>query len=168
MSRSMHAQSIIRSVFAASVVSLSALVLVTGCDRTIVDASGNPINQGGSGGESTTVGGDPTVCNWNEVVEGAPCSYTGNSCGFGGTMCTQFAKCTNGVWHKEVDCIPQPKACPVPPSDQDIEGLLGQLCGPEGDTCASNNGCGGCTIRCIKGIWTQAGPELCYSVGPTC
>src|SRR5262245_39166049 len=51
--------------------------------------------------------------------------------------------------------------------DQIIKDMLGKRGAQEGEECASNNGCGGCTVVCKDGTWTNDGP-LCYSIGAAC
>jgi hypothetical protein len=59
-------------------------------------------------------------------------------------------------------------ACPAAPVDGDIQTLVGKPCATEGDTCISNNGCGGCSIQCLAGTWAPIGATLCYSIGNSC
>jgi hypothetical protein len=61
-----------------------------------------------------------------------------------------------------------PAACPSPPDDQDVQKLVGKACNVEAMVCASNNGCGGCSVTCKDGAWVSTDTMLCFSIGPTC
>ncbi len=141
-----------------------------GCARTVIESG-----SGGSGGGSTSdvteiTGGTITEeCVQSEVAQGVPCKTAGKMCGWGGTSCYPTYVCQYGKWQETLNnCGPFPKACPMPPTDQEVEQLLGAPCSSDNQTCASNNGCGGCSVTCKNGVWTQLGEQLCYSVGPTC
>jgi hypothetical protein len=65
---------------------------------------------------------------------------------------------------------PFPTACPADASFNDtvIMGLVGATCIPDAQVCASNNGCGGCSVTCVNGVWTSTNADLCFSVGGAC
>jgi hypothetical protein len=46
--------------------------------------------------------------------------------------------------------------------------MVGKECDQPDQECASNNGCGGCSVTCRNGKWESTDPNLCYSIGPTC
>ena len=58
--------------------------------------------------------------------------------------------------------------CPTPPDDQDVQNLVGKACNVEEMVCASNNGCGGCSVTCKGGAWVSTDTMLCFSIGPAC
>src|SRR3954471_89213 len=89
--------------------------------------------------------GAMTACGGKVVVDGA----SGNG-GAGGTGS-------------------MPVACPSPqPNDSEVMSLPGQPCDAAGQVCASNNGCGGCSVSCNNGVWASTDGELCFSVGGAC
>ena len=61
-----------------------------------------------------------------------------------------------------------PVACPSGPMDQAIQTLVGKPCATADEVCASNNGCGGCSVTCRNGVWTSTDASLCYSIGEAC
>jgi hypothetical protein len=75
----------------------------------------------------------------------------GSGGGLGGSTSGDLATCPSGG-----------------PQDQEIMDRVGQPCTTADQTCASNNGCGGCSVTCTNGVWTSTSAELCYSVGGAC
>src|SRR5262245_18387609 len=61
-----------------------------------------------------------------------------------------------------------PASCPSGPLDREVQALVGKPCATNDELSASNNGCGGCTVRCVDGVWASDGKELCYSIGAAC
>jgi hypothetical protein len=61
-----------------------------------------------------------------------------------------------------------PAACPGGPLDDYVKELVGKPCSEEGEECASNNGCGGCSVTCKNGVWESTDGQLCYSIGAAC
>jgi hypothetical protein len=62
-----------------------------------------------------------------------------------------------------------PTTCPSDfPQDDQVMNLLGKTCIPADQICASNNGCGGCSVTCKGGVWTSTDADLCFSVGGAC
>jgi hypothetical protein len=59
-------------------------------------------------------------------------------------------------------------ACDPGSFDDVIQGMVGEPCDQPNQECASNNGCGGCSVTCRNGAWESTDASLCYSVGPTC
>jgi acetylornithine deacetylase/succinyl-diaminopimelate desuccinylase-like protein len=65
--------------------------------------------------------------------------------------------------------VGEPTACPAQvPDDEQVMGIVGQPCSIVDQVCASNNGCGGCSVTCKGGVWTSTSGALCFSVGGTC
>jgi hypothetical protein len=60
------------------------------------------------------------------------------------------------------------QACPNGPGDQDIQELVGKPCSTAAAVCASNNGCGGCSVTCTGGVWVSTDQTLCFSIGMGC
>ena len=63
-----------------------------------------------------------------------------------------------------------PVACPSDASFSDpaVMDLVGKACIPDQAVCASNDGCGGCSVTCTGGIWKSTNADLCFFVGGTC
>ena len=61
-----------------------------------------------------------------------------------------------------------PSVCPKGPLDEAVKALEGMPCSTLGEECASNNGCGGCSVTCKDGVWTATDGPICYDVGPGC
>jgi hypothetical protein len=62
-----------------------------------------------------------------------------------------------------------PTTCPSDfPADSEVMNLVGQSCIPADQICASNNGCGGCSVTCKNGVWASTNADLCFSVGGAC
>ena len=64
-----------------------------------------------------------------------------------------------------------PVACPSEAqfTDSIVIDLVGQGCAQLAEVCASNNGCGGCSVTCSNlGIWASTNAELCFSIGGSC
>ena len=62
-----------------------------------------------------------------------------------------------------------PTSCPAgQPDDKEVQSLLGKPCNTASMVCASNNGCGGCSVTCKNGAWVSTDTNICFSVGPTC
>ncbi len=59
-------------------------------------------------------------------------------------------------------------ACPNPPNDQSVSALVGKPCTPGAEVCASNDGCGGCSVSCKNGAWAATNAKLCFSIGAAC
>lgn len=90
-----------------------------------------------------------TACGGKVVVDGA--AGIGGAGGAGGAPAT-------------------PVACPSEAqfTDSIVMELVGQSCAPANEICASNNGCGGCSVTCTNGVWTSTNPDLCFSIGGAC
>jgi hypothetical protein len=63
-----------------------------------------------------------------------------------------------------------PVACPGKAlfDNSQVIDLVGKPCANADDVCSNNNGCGGCSVTCVNGVWTSTNPQLCYTVGGTC
>jgi hypothetical protein len=61
-------------------------------------------------------------------------------------------------------------SCPLSPQDPDVQNLAGKACSMANQVCASNNGCGGCSVTCVNGVWkaTSADNNVCFSIGTGC
>jgi hypothetical protein len=59
-------------------------------------------------------------------------------------------------------------ACPVYPSDLDVQDRLGKPCAMEGEACVSQGVCGSCAVVCTAGTWTKANATVCMNVGNSC
>lgn len=93
-----------------------------------------------------------TACGGKVVVDGV--SGNGGAGGTGGTTSSS----------------PISVACPNDASFNDtaVMAIVGLACAPADEVCASNNGCGGCSVTCKNGIWTSTNADLCFSVGGSC
>jgi hypothetical protein len=63
-----------------------------------------------------------------------------------------------------------PVLCPSEASwsDPAVMDLVGKACIPDQGVCASNDGCGGCSVTCKNGVWSSTNADLCFFVGGTC
>ena len=61
-----------------------------------------------------------------------------------------------------------PAACPTAVDDQQVQDLVGKACDAEAMVCASNNGCGGCSVTCKNGVWASTDAMVCVSIGTGC
>jgi hypothetical protein len=65
--------------------------------------------------------------------------------------------------------VPQVVPCPGAPgtqlSNDQILPLVGQPCAPNAE-CDNNNGCGGCFVSCVNGVWAASYPDqgVCWSL----
>lgn len=48
--------------------------------------------------------------------------------------------------------------------DESIEALVGRPCNEADATCSSDNGCGGCSVTCVDGVWQSTDDELCFNL----